>query len=88
MQNPEPPRSPYLSEKEEARYFQRQEMLLEFSRLFDYSEASDRAVAIVGPAFLDTLLSDIRVLGSNGTENSLKDSGDLLCRLGRAPERS
>ena len=34
-------------------------MLLEFSRLFDYKEASDRAVAIVGPAFLDTLLSDI-----------------------------
>jgi DNA-binding MltR family transcriptional regulator len=59
MQNPESPESPYLSEKEAARYFQRQEMLLEFSRLFDYSEASDRAVAIVGPAFLDTLLSDI-----------------------------
>jgi DNA-binding MltR family transcriptional regulator len=34
-------------------------MLLELSRLFDYSEPSDRAVAIVGPAFLDTLLSDI-----------------------------
>jgi DNA-binding MltR family transcriptional regulator len=48
-----------LSEKEAERYFQRQEMLLEFSRLFDYKEASDRAVAIVGPAFLDTLLSDI-----------------------------
>jgi DNA-binding MltR family transcriptional regulator len=59
MQNPESPRSPYLSEKEAARYFQRLEMLVEFSRLFDYSEASDRAVAIVGPAFLDTLLSDI-----------------------------
>jgi DNA-binding MltR family transcriptional regulator len=59
MQNPEFPRSSYLSEKEAARYFQRQEMLLEFSRLFDYSEASDRAVAIVGPAFLDTVLSDI-----------------------------
>jgi hypothetical protein len=59
MQNPESPRSPCLSEKEAARYFQRQEMLLEFSRLFDYSEPSDRAVAIVGPAFLDTLLSDI-----------------------------
>jgi hypothetical protein len=59
MQNPESPRSSYLSEKEAARYFQRQELLLEISRLFDYSEASDRAVAIVGPAFLDTLLSDI-----------------------------
>src|ERR1700730_9139545 len=59
MQNPEFPKNSYLSEKEAARYFQRQEMLLEFARLFDYSEASDRAVAIVGPAFLDTLLSDI-----------------------------
>jgi hypothetical protein len=28
-----------------------------------------------------------RVLGSNGTENSLKDSGDLLCVVGGAPER-
>jgi len=49
----------YLSKEETARYFQRQEMLLEFARLFDYSEASDRAVAIIGPAFLDTLLNDI-----------------------------
>ena len=46
-----------LSEDETERYFQRHEMLFEFSRLFDYGEASDRAVAIVGPAFLDTLLS-------------------------------
>lgn len=50
-----------LSEKEAERYFRRHEMLVEFSRLFDYSEASDRAVAIVGPAFLDTLLSDILI---------------------------
>jgi hypothetical protein len=27
------------------------------------------------------------VLGSNGTENSLKDSGDLDHQIGRAPER-
>jgi hypothetical protein len=27
------------------------------------------------------------VLGSNGKENSLKDSGDLDHRIGRAPER-
>jgi DNA-binding MltR family transcriptional regulator len=53
--------SSYLSEKEAERHFQRLEMLLEFSRLFDYSEASDRAVAIVGPAFLDTLLSQILI---------------------------
>ena len=36
-------------------------MLLEFARLFDYREASDRAIAIIGPAFLDTLLSGILV---------------------------
>lgn len=59
MQNPENPRSPYLSEKEAERYFEREQMMLEFARLFDYGEASDRAVAIVGPAFLDTLLSHI-----------------------------
>jgi DNA-binding MltR family transcriptional regulator len=46
-----------LSENEADRHFQRLDMLMEFSRLFDYAEASDRAVAIVGPAFLDTLLS-------------------------------
>ena len=50
-----------LSKTEAERYFRRHEMLIEFSRLFDYREASDRAVAIVGPAFLDTLLSDILV---------------------------
>jgi DNA-binding MltR family transcriptional regulator len=59
MQNPEKLRSAYLSEQEAKRYFKRHEMLIEFSRLFDYAEASDRAVAIVGPAFLDGLLSDI-----------------------------
>ena len=53
--------NPLLSEEEAERYFQRHEMLLEFSRLFDYGEASDRAVAIVGPAFLDTLLSEALV---------------------------
>jgi DNA-binding MltR family transcriptional regulator len=36
-------------------------MLFEFARLFDYGEASDRAVAIVGPAFLDTLLTEMLV---------------------------
>jgi hypothetical protein len=53
--------SQYLSEKEAERYFERQEMLLEFSHLFDYKEASDRAIAIVGPAFLDTLLDNILI---------------------------
>jgi hypothetical protein len=34
-------------------------MLIEFAKLFDYQEASDRAIAIVGPAYLNTLLSEI-----------------------------
>src|ERR1700683_1302281 len=50
-----------LSEKETERYFQRHELLIEFARLFDYKEASDRAVAIIGPAFLDMLLSNILI---------------------------
>jgi DNA-binding MltR family transcriptional regulator len=58
-QPPEKVLSSYLSEKEAERYFKRHETLIEFSRLFDYAEASDRAIAIVGPAFLDGLLSDI-----------------------------
>ena len=53
--------SSVLSEAEAERYFQRHEMLIEFARLFAYSEASDRAVAIIGPAFLDTLISDILI---------------------------
>jgi DNA-binding MltR family transcriptional regulator len=48
-----------LTAVEADRYFQRHEMLLEFAWLFDYREASERAVAIVGAAFLDALLSDI-----------------------------
>jgi len=47
-----------LSEQETERYFQRHKMLLTFARLFDYGEDSDRAVAIVGHAFLDSLVCD------------------------------
>jgi hypothetical protein len=36
-------------------------MLFEFSRLCDYGEANDRAIAIVGPAFLDTLLTEMLI---------------------------
>jgi len=61
MQDSEKPFGEYLSEKEAERYFRRHEMLIEFSRLFGYDEASDRAIAIVGPAFLDSLLRDILV---------------------------
>ncbi len=50
-----------LSEKEAEQHFFLREMLLEFSKLFDYKEASDRAVAIVGPAFLDTLITELLI---------------------------
>jgi len=53
--------SSYLSEKEAERYFKLRASFFEFVRLFDYDEASDRAVAIVGPAFLDSLLYEILV---------------------------
>ena len=57
------PRKPgtVLSEEEFERYFRLQEMQLEFAQLFDYGVENDRAVAIVGPAFLDTLLTDMLV---------------------------
>ena len=50
-----------LSKKEAEQYFRLREMLFEFAKLFDYGEASDRAVAIVGPAFLDTLLTELLI---------------------------
>jgi DNA-binding MltR family transcriptional regulator len=50
---------PYLSKNESERYFRVLESLFKFSELFDYNEESDRAVAIVGPAFLDFLLGNI-----------------------------
>ena len=36
--HPEKASSPYLSEKEAERYFQRQEMPLEFARLFEITD--------------------------------------------------
>jgi len=50
-----------LAKQEAERHFRLQEMLCEFAQLFDYEEVSDRAVAIVGSAFLDTLLTDMLV---------------------------
>lgn len=50
-----------LSENEAARNFRIREMLFEFAKLFDYGEASDRAVAIVGPTFLDTLVTELLI---------------------------
>src|SRR5689334_10363244 len=43
------------------KYFELHAALLEFSQLFDYSQDNDRSIAIVGPAFLDTLLEHILV---------------------------
>ena len=48
-----------LTEKEADQHFRLTEMLFEFARLFDHGEENDRAIAIVGPAFLDTLLTEM-----------------------------
>lgn len=48
-----------LSPTEAERHQRRTEFLLDFAYLFDYAEPNDRAIAIVGAAFLDMLLSDI-----------------------------
>ena len=49
----------HLSKTESERYFRVLDSLVKFSELFDYSEKSDRAIAIIGPAFLDFLLGGI-----------------------------
>ena len=46
-----------LTEKEARQYFHLNDMLLEFAKLFQYDEKSERAVAVVGPVYLDMLLS-------------------------------
>lgn len=51
-----------------------QQLLYEFARLFEYEEPSDRAIAIVGPAFLDTLITDLLT-------NFLVDDADEVERL-------
>jgi len=51
--------SPCLSEKETERYFGVLNAQLKFAEQFDYNEKSDRALAIVGPAFLDFMLGSI-----------------------------
>jgi DNA-binding MltR family transcriptional regulator len=43
------------------RYFDLHAALIEFSRLFDYEEENDRAIAIVGGTFLETLLEHVLV---------------------------
>ena len=48
-----------LSEKETERYFRVFDSLFKFAEQFDYEEENDRAIAIIGPAFLDFLLGSI-----------------------------
>lgn len=68
-----------LSDREAEQHSRLREMLFEFARLFDYGEASDRAVAIVGPAYLETLLTEMLV-------NFLVDDENEVDRLTQ-PER-
>lgn len=44
------------------KYFELQDALFEFSKLFKSEEENDRAIAIVGAAFLDTLLEHILII--------------------------
>jgi DNA-binding MltR family transcriptional regulator len=55
----ERPLGSLLTAREALRYFELRDTFSEFARLFDYDEANDRAIAIVGPAFLDHLLTEI-----------------------------
>ncbi|GAB4203962.1 MAG: hypothetical protein Fur006_58690 [Coleofasciculaceae cyanobacterium] len=43
------------------KYFALQDALFEFSDLFRYDEPNDRSIAIIGAAFLDTLLEHILI---------------------------
>jgi DNA-binding MltR family transcriptional regulator len=51
--------SSIITGKELERYFELKKALFEFAKLFDYDEPNDRAIAIIGAAFLDTLLEHI-----------------------------
>ena len=50
-----------LTGKDAERYLDLYKLQFEFATLFDYSESSDRSVAIVGPAYLDTLLREMLI---------------------------
>ena len=54
-------------------------MLREFSSLFKYDESNDRSIAIVGPAFIDTLLTstlrNLMVPDSKEVERVLQPDG-------------
>lgn len=51
----------WITGKTLERHFALQDALLEFSRLFNHEERNDRALVIVGAAFLDTLLEHILI---------------------------
>lgn len=53
--------SSFITGRALEKHFELQDALLEFSKLFQYEEENDRAIAIVGAAFLDTLLEHILV---------------------------
>jgi DNA-binding MltR family transcriptional regulator len=49
----------FIEGKSLERYFNANDALIEFQKLFAYDEPNDRSIAIVGGAFLDTLLENI-----------------------------
>lgn len=51
----------WITGKDLERYFSLEDALLEFSRLFKHDETNDRALVIVGAAFLDMLLEHILI---------------------------
>lgn len=65
----------WITGKDLERHFSLENALLEFSQLFKHTESSDRALVIVGGAFLDTLLENILV---NFLVNDPKEVAELL----------
>lgn len=49
----------FLTGRDAERHFELNASLIEFSTLFKFEEENDRAIAIVGAAFLDTILEHI-----------------------------
>ena len=65
----------WITGKDLERHFALESALLEYSRLFKHEEHNDRAIVIVGAAFLDTLLEHILV---NFLVDDLQEVQDLL----------
>lgn len=83
-----PAPSSVLTGRDMDRYFRLNEMLLEFARLFDYEEPNDRSIAVVGPAFLDSLLHEMLasyfVQNDREIERLLRPDGPLGTYSARA----